>query len=98
MHCLTVIYPHPEDEDAFKSYYEKVHVPLAATLPGLIRMHFAYPAPMGQSDIFCLFQGYFEDAAAMGAALESDIGQKVAADVPNYSPKGAQLVHFSVEA
>lgn len=98
MHCLTVIYPRPDDEAAFKAYYENNHVPLAKKLPGLRRMHFAYPEAVGPGDVFCIFQGYFDDGAAMGAAMQSEIGQKVAADVPNYSPKGAQVVHFPVEA
>ncbi len=98
MHCLTVIYPRPDDEAAFKSYYEEKHVPLAARLPGLKTMHFAYPAAVGPGDVFCIFQAYFEDGAAMGAAMESEIGQQVAADVPNYSPKGAQVVHFPATA
>jgi hypothetical protein len=33
----------------------------------------------------------------MGQALQSEIGGKVAADVPNYSPKGARLFHFAAE-
>jgi hypothetical protein len=33
----------------------------------------------------------------MGAALQSDIGGKVAADVANYSPKGARLLHYDLE-
>lgn len=98
MHCLTVIYPRPDDETAFKSYYEEKHVPLAAGLPGLKSMHFAYPEPIGPGDVFCIFQAYFEDAPAMGAAMQSDIGQQVAADVPNYSPKGAQVFHFTADA
>jgi hypothetical protein len=32
----------------------------------------------------------------MGAAMESEIGQQVAADVPNYSPKGATLLHLDL--
>jgi len=96
MHCLTVIYPRPDDEAAFKSYYEEKHVPLAAKLPGMKKMHFAYPEAISPGDVFCIFQAYFEDGAAMGAAMQSEIGQKVADDVPNYSPKGAQVVHFPV--
>jgi uncharacterized protein (TIGR02118 family) len=98
MQCLTVIYPRPDDEDAFRSYYEEKHVPLAATLPGLVKMHFAFPESIGPGDVFCIFQAWFEDGAAMGAAMESEIGRQVAADVPNYSPKGAQVMHFPMEA
>ena len=34
----------------------------------------------------------------MVAALQSEIGEKVAADVANYSPKGATLFHFAIGA
>ena len=34
----------------------------------------------------------------MFAALQSDIGKKVANDVPNYSPDGATLFHFPAGA
>lgn len=97
MHCLTVIYPTPDDQDAFHAYYINQHLPLAKTLPGLIRATYAFPEPMGPGETpFCIFQGYFEDAAGMGAALASDIGAKVAADVPNYSPKGVTLYNHQV--
>tara|TARA_R110000751_G_scaffold234229_9_gene335818 strand:+ start:124438 stop:124740 length:303 start_codon:yes stop_codon:yes gene_type:complete len=97
MHCLTVLYTTPDDPDAFRSYYVDQHLPLARTLPGLIKATYAFPEPLGPGDTpFCIFQAYFEDAAAMGAALQSEIGAKVAADVPNYAPKGAVLCNFPV--
>ena len=37
------------------------------------------------------------DAAAMEAALKSEIGQRVAADVRNYSPNPPNLSHYRVE-
>ena len=99
MHCLTVLYPEPDDREAFRDYYVARHLPLAKTLPGLIRCTYAFPDQMGPVIApFCIFQAYFPDAQAMGAALASEIGSSVAADVPNYSPKGAVLCHFSVEA
>lgn len=99
MHCLTVLYPAPKDPAHFKSYYEATHVPLARQLPGLKSCSFAYPQPLGPGQPpFCVFQAYFESSAAMLAALQSDIGGKVAADVPNYSPDGATLFHFAVGA
>lgn len=95
MHCLTVIYPAPKDAARFKAYYEGTHVPLAKQLPGLKSCSFAYPEPLGQGPApFCIFQAWFDDAAAMFAALQSETGRKVAADVPNYSPDGATLFHF----
>jgi len=97
MHCLTVTYPAPEGPNHFKSYYEDVHLPLARQLPGLRSWSFAYPAQLGpQRAPYCIFQGLFADEAAMFAALQSEIGGKVAADVSNYSPAGATLFHFGI--
>lgn len=96
MHCLTVTYPAPSDAAMFKAYYESTHVPLATQLPGLKSCAFAYPEALGPAPApFCIFQAWFEDAPAMVAALQSEIGRKVAADVPNYSPDGATLFHFA---
>ena len=52
---------------------------------------------IGPGDVFCIFQGYFDDVESFGAAMGSDIGRQVADDVPNYSPKGAQVFHFAVD-
>jgi uncharacterized protein (TIGR02118 family) len=99
MHCLTVTYPAPKDAARFKAYYEGTHVPLARQLPGLKSCTFGYPEPLGPGTApFCVFQAWFEDGAAMVAALQSETGQKVAADVPNYSPEGATLFHFPAGA
>jgi uncharacterized protein (TIGR02118 family) len=96
MHCLTVTYSRPSDPARFKAYYEQTHVPLAKQLPGLVSCSFGYPEPLGTGPApFCIFQAWFKDAAAMNAALRSEVGAKVAADVPNYSPDGATLFHFA---
>jgi len=97
MHCLTVTYPAPKDAAHFRAYYEGKHVPLAKQLPGLKSCSFGYPESLGTGPApFCIFLAWFDDGAAMLAALQSEIGQKVAADVPNYSPSGATLFHFPV--
>jgi uncharacterized protein (TIGR02118 family) len=97
MHCLTVLYPTPDDPAAFKAYYLEKHLPLAAQLPGLLRSSYAFPEVLGPGEApFCIFQAYFADGGAMGAALQSEIGSQVAGDVPNYSPNGATLCHFPV--
>lgn len=98
MHCLTVIYDTPDDPAHFKDYYVKTHIPLARSLPGLISFSYGFPEPMTPAPApFCIFQALFADAAAMEAALKSEIGQRVAADVPNYSPQRPSLSHYKVE-
>jgi uncharacterized protein (TIGR02118 family) len=103
-HCLTVLYPHPDDREHFRSYYAGTHMPLARQLPGLKSCSFAYPIALGGAEDglssaapFCIFQAWFESETSMGQALQSEIGGKLAADVPNYSPKGARLFHFAAE-
>lgn len=101
MHCLTVLYPRPDDPDQFRTYYVGSHVPLAKQLPGLKSCSWGFAAALGPDDgetPFCVFQAMFDSAEAMGAALQSPIGGRVAADVPNYSPKGARLLHYAVES
>ena len=96
MHIVMAIYPTPDDPEAFKSYYAKVHAPLAADLPGLRAYSYGYPQALGPGDApFCVWRGVFDDEAALMAALQSEHGQKVAADIANYSPKGATLIHFA---
>lgn len=98
MHALLVLYPQPDDPAAFRRYYEAEHVPLAATLPGLVGYSYGFPDALGPepSPHFCVWRGEFASAADMEAALGSEIGQRVAADVPNYSPKGATLLHMAL--
>ena len=100
MHCLTVVYQRPDDPEHFKRYYAETHIPLVRKLPGLKSLHYAYPAALGDAGgtPFCIFQAFFESAEAMGQAMQSDAGKKVAADVPNYAPKGATLFHFTPQS
>lgn len=100
MHSLIVLYPRPDDPAAFKDYYRKKHIPLAAKLPGLRGYSYGYPEALGPGEPahFCIFEGRFDSFESMLAALNSDQGKKVAADVPNYSPKGAALLHSADEA
>lgn len=98
MHKLMVLYPPPPDPEAFRRYYTETHLPLAAQLPGLRSYSYAFE-PMvadGESPYFCIFEGEFDDAEAMRAAMSSEHGQKVAADVPNYAPPGSIVLSFDV--
>lgn len=97
MHCLTVIYPTPDDPAQFKAYYAEKHLKLAAQFPGMIAMHHAYPEAVSPGDVFCIFQAFFPDLETFGAAMGSEQGSAVSADVANYSPKGAQVSHFQTD-
>lgn len=97
-HKLIVTYPQPDDPEAFLSYYVSTHVPLANRLPGLIRASYARPTMLSPgAPVFLIWEGLFADRAALIAALKSDVGAQVAADVPNYSPKGATLMYLETQ-
>ena len=100
MHKVIALYPPPKDPSHFKSYYVEKHLPLAAQMPGLIssRYTFAVEGVGAPSPYFCIWEGEFADAAAMGAAMQSPIGQKVAADVENYATGGVTILHFDAQA
>jgi uncharacterized protein (TIGR02118 family) len=96
MHKLVVLYPPPEDPEAFRAYYTSTHLPLAAKLPGLrgYRYSFDVGSPTGDSPYFAVWEGDFDDAQALQAALASPEGQATAADVPNYATGGAVMVDY----
>ena len=43
-----------------------------------------------------MFEADFDDAAALGAALESAEGQAALADIPNYATGGAVLLNYEI--
>lgn len=100
MHKILVLYPPPKSPDAFRRYYVDTHLPLAAKLPGLKASRHAFDVQGvgGPSPYFALWEGEFESAEAMGAAMGSPFGQAVAADVPNYATGGCTILHYGPTA
>ncbi len=101
MHKFVVLYNQPEDPEHFRSYYETTHIPLAAGLPGLKAWRYTFDVSSpGQSDppYFCIFEGEFDSAEAMGEAMSGEYGQKVGADVPNYASGGATILTYAITA
>ena len=96
MHRIIALYPPPKDPVHFKKYYVEKHLPIAAQMPGLLssRHSFAIEGITGPSPYFCIWEGEFANEAAMAAASQSEIGQKVAADVANYATGGVTILHF----
>lgn len=97
VYTLMVLYPMPKDPEHFRDYYVNTHVPLATKMPGLRAQRYSIDlkAFNGDAPYFCVWEGDFDDAKAMGAALQSPEGQAVAADLPNYASGGATMVHFA---
>jgi len=99
MYKVLVLYGKPADPDHFKNYYLDKHLPLASTLPGLKSSRYTFNVSGEGEDApyFCIWEGEFEDGPSCGAAMQSEIGQKVAADVANYATGGHQVVHYPLE-
>ncbi len=99
MYRVLVLYPRPDDPDHFRDYYVGTHLPLAAALPGLVSSRYTFDvrSPHGDPPFFCIWEGEFADEAAFGAAMQSEAGAKVAADVVNYASGGYTLTHYPVE-
>jgi 4-carboxymuconolactone decarboxylase len=100
MHKVLALYAPPKDPAHFKKYYVETHLPLAMQLSGLISGRYSFsPEGFGSpSPYFCVFEGAFADEASMVAAMQSPLGQKVAADVPKYATGGVTLLHYEAEA
>ena len=101
MHKFVVLYGHPEDPEHFRSYYEGTHIPLAARLPGLKAWRYSFDVASPDQDeppYFCIFEGEFESAEAMGEAMGGEYGRKVGADVPNYATGGATILTYPITA
>lgn len=98
MHRLLVTYPAPAEPARFMDYYVSRHVPLARQLPGLLDCRWMQPKALGPGEpaSFLIFEADFASEASMLQALGSPLGAQVAADVPNYSPAGATLMHYAV--
>jgi uncharacterized protein (TIGR02118 family) len=99
MYKLIALYPQPTDPDHFRRYYEKRHLPLARTMPGLMasRHSFAVEGLGEASPWFCIWEGDFADKGAFEAAVASEAGQKTAADVANYATGGVTLIHYETK-
>lgn len=98
MHKLLVLYNPPTDPAHFRKYYAETHLPMAAKLPGMIAHRHAFDVQGvgGASPYFCVFEADFADAAALGAAMGSEIGKAVAADTRNYATGGLTILHYAV--
>lgn len=86
MVTLTVLYGTPDDAEKFDAHYFGTHVPLAEAVPGLedVQVTRFHPGPGGSAPTYHLMaQLSFADADAMDAALSSEAGQALAADVAN---------------
>ncbi|WP_123630811.1 EthD family reductase [Salinisphaera orenii] len=96
MHKLIVFYPHPDNPEEFMDYYVNRHLSEINKFPGLISASYGQVEDE-ESPYFLFFEGVWRNGAELNDALNSEVGQALLADVPNYSPKGATMVTLDVK-
>jgi uncharacterized protein (TIGR02118 family) len=99
VHRLLVLYPPPLDPEHFRDYYVRNHLPLTAKLPGLLgyRYSFEVSSAGGEAPYFAVFEADFPDQATMIAALGSEEGRAVMADVDKYATGGMLPLDYKLD-
>jgi uncharacterized protein (TIGR02118 family) len=98
---LMVLYTQPDDESSFDEHYLGVHAPLVDQIPGLLRWESARivaAADGGDETFYRVAELYFDDAAALEAALGSDEGKATAADFQQIAPRGSRMFVAALDA
>ena len=96
---MVVIYPTPDNVEAFDRHYFEIHVPLAKKIPGLRKYEVSngpIAAPVGTSDVYLIGTLHFDDLAAIKEAFASPEGQAAGADRRLFAPddSGFQMFIF----
>jgi len=76
MHKFVVLYYRVDDETTLEEFFSGTHLPLLEQLPGLLGREVSrvIGQPFGQSRFHLVVEAYFQDPAAMMAALASEPG------------------------
>lgn len=85
---LMVLYGHPPNPEEFERYYLGVHMPLVAAIKGARRMEAARCLPQADGSppaFYRVFEMWFDSPEQMAAVFDTAEGQKVRADVPNFT-------------
>ena len=95
---LTVLYGHPESVEAFESYYASTHMPLANSIPDLVRIEVGRViAEGGEAPCYRIAELWFPDLDTLHAAMDSERGKAAAADIPKFATGGATIFVSDVD-
>jgi uncharacterized protein (TIGR02118 family) len=91
MYTVTVLYPQPDDPASFDDYHNRVHVPIAGQMKGLIRWtaHWIETRDGVTPPYHMIVQLSAPTKEALTEILDSPEGLAAAADVPNFATGGA---------
>jgi uncharacterized protein (TIGR02118 family) len=91
---VVVIYPRPQDEQAFERVYTEQHIPLVEQkLKGITRLVLTKVtgSPQGKVSAYCIAEAYFPSMDELNKCIESDGGKEVIAHAQEISTGGAPL-------
>jgi uncharacterized protein (TIGR02118 family) len=92
---IVVIYPRPQDEEAFERTYTEQHVPLVEQkLKGITRLVLTkvIGSPQGRVTAYRIAEAYFSSIEDLNACIESDSGKEVIAHAQAISTGGLPLI------
>lgn len=94
---LVLLFKKPADETAFEEGYAD-NLALLERLPGIIRRqaNMVLGGPGGASPYYRILELYFNDFAALDAALTSPEGQEAGADLIKYAGDVVELIFVDV--
>lgn len=95
---LVALYSTPPDPEAFDRHYHEVHLPLIERWPGLRRLEAGKVtgAPGGPAPFYLVAEMYFDDAAALRAALRSPEGRAAGDDLQTFAPGLVTMMYVQV--
>ncbi|MGP0072159.1 MAG: EthD family reductase [Bryobacteraceae bacterium] len=96
----VIIYPRPQDEQAFERAYVDNHVPMVESkLKGLTRLVLTKVtgSPQGKIAAYRIAEAYFSSMNDLQTCMESDAGKEVLAHAQSISTGGPPLVLFCEE-
>ena len=96
MYKLTILFRTPPDISEFEHEWAHLFVPLAEAMPGILRVEVSTVdgSPDGPSEFYKMHEFYFEDRAAMDAAMNSEKGTR-AGGMLNAMARGRFTIVFS---
>lgn len=97
---VVIIYPRPQDEQAFEQSYLEEHVPLVESkLKGLTRLVLTKVtgSPQGRIAAYRIAEVYFSSMDELQNIMGSDAGKEVMAHAQSISSGGPPLVLFCEE-
>jgi len=83
--------------EEFLTHWEEEHVPLVEELPAVDRYVTSHPTDPEQSAYDGVAEVYFEDMETLGAAFDSEAGERLLADAEAFTDQDAGEVLYMEE-